>query len=334
MADIRRYPFLRHFRGTATEHVVHVDGGSIRHEGVGLSFWFRPRRAVLSIVPADDRELSLVFHAPTRDFQDVTVQATVTFRFDQPATVARRLDFGIDPETGVALGDPLDQVGQLLTELAQGHALDLLGRLPLADVLVSGIARTRATIAEGLAADERLAASGIAVLDVRVVAIRPEADVERALRTPVREEVQAEADRAGYERRALAVERERAIAENELANEIELAVREERLVEQHGVNDRRRAEEEAAAAEIATTAEAERTRLLAAAQADHARVVGEGEAAAEAARVGALADVDRMVLLALVAREVAGSLPEIGSLAITPDLVTSALAGLAGGRGD
>jgi hypothetical protein len=43
----------------------------------------------------------------------------------------------------------------------------------------------------------------------------------------------------------MAVEKERAIAENELANRIELARREEELVSQAAVNDRRKAESRA-----------------------------------------------------------------------------------------
>ena len=57
--------------------------------------------------------------------------------------------------------------------------------------------------------------------------------------------MQQEADRATFERRAVAVERERAIGENELQTQIELARREEQLVAQRGANARREAEEEA-----------------------------------------------------------------------------------------
>lgn len=60
MADIKRYPLIRHFRGTPTGHVVHRAGGQVRHDGAGLSFWFRPLSAVLSEVPIDDRELPLL----------------------------------------------------------------------------------------------------------------------------------------------------------------------------------------------------------------------------------------------------------------------------------
>lgn len=55
-------------------------------------------------------------------------------------------------------------------------------------------------------------------------------DVEKALGTPAREQLQQDADRATYERRALAVECERAIAENELQNKIELARRRSSLL--------------------------------------------------------------------------------------------------------
>ncbi len=263
MADITRYPLVRHLRGTATVHVQHVRNGKIIHAGTGSSFWFRPLSAVLSEIPVDDRELPLLFHARTADFQDVTVQATLTFRLTDPALAAARIDFSIDPDTGRWRATPLEQVAGLLAETAQQHALDLLAGMALTDALVGGVAAVRAAITAGIADDPRLVATGIAVIGVRVVAIRPEPEVEKALRTPTREQVQQEADRATYERRAVAVERERAISENELQSQIELARREEQLVGQRGTNARRAAEEDAAAGQIATEAEAQRAERLA-----------------------------------------------------------------------
>jgi regulator of protease activity HflC (stomatin/prohibitin superfamily) len=319
MADITRLPFLRHLRGAPTTYVRHVTRGRVRHQGVGLSFWFRPLPAVLSEVPLDDRELPLLFHGRTADFQDVTVQATVTWRVVEPERAAGRLDFGIDPDTGRWRGTPLEQLGGLLTGLAQQHALDLLAGLPLQTAITDGMTLARERLTAGLAADERVTGTGIAVVGVRVVAVRPEPDVERALQTPAREQVQQDADKATFERRALAVERERAIGENELQSQIELAVREERLVAQRGANERRRAEEAA-----------EADRIAAAAQAGRARVIGATEAGAEAARVAVWRELDQATVLALAARDLAGNLPGIGTLNITPDLLTGALARLTG----
>jgi hypothetical protein len=328
MADITRYPLVRHLRGTATVHIEHVRNGKIIHAGTGSSFWFRPLSAVLSEIPVDDRELPLLFHARTADFQDVTVQATLTFRLTDPALAAARIDFSIDPDTGRWRATPLEQVAGLLAETAQQHALDLLAGMALTDALVGGVAAVRTAIAAGIADDPRLVATGIAVIGVRVVAIRPEPEVEKALRTPTREQVQQEADRATYERRAVAVERERAISENELQSQIELARREEQLVGQRGTNARRGAEEDAAAGQIATEAEALRAERLAESRALGVRAVGEAQAAAEAAKLAAYRDLPEAILLGLALKELAGHLPQINSLVLTPDLLAPVLARL------
>jgi regulator of protease activity HflC (stomatin/prohibitin superfamily) len=340
MADITRRLFLRHLRGAPTSWVRHQVRGKVRHEGIGQSFWYRPLSAVLSEVPVNDRELPLLFHARTADFADITVQATVTYRVTEPAVAVQRLDFSVDPRTGDSQARPLDQIATLLSELAQQPALDLLARLSLADAMTLGIAQVREAVSAELAGADRLADTGVSVVSARVVAIRPEPELERALQTPTREAVQANADKATYARRATAVEQERAIAENELQNKIELARREQQLVEQHGANSRRQAELDAAAALVTAQAEAERdqvsanaaaarSQVLAEAQAAGIRVKGLAEGEAETARLAAYRDLPPVVLNTLALRELAGHLPEIGQLTVTPDVLSDLLGRLA-----
>ena len=346
MADITRRFHLRHLRGTSTSWVRYYAHGKLCREGVGQSFWYRPLTAVLSEVPVDDRELPLLFHARTADFADVTVQATVSYRIADPARAAGRLDFSIDANHGAWRAQPLDQIATLLAELAQQPALDLLARMPLAEALTAGTTPVREAVATALASDERLAETGVGVVGARVVAIRPEPEMERALQTPTREALQQDADRATYERRAVAVERERAIAENELQSRIELARRQNQLVEQDGANARRQAEVEATAALIATQGRAERDRVEAAASAEAARLAADAraegtkalllaEADGEAARMAAYRDLPEGVLRMLGLRDIAGGLPQIGQLTVTPDVLTGLLAklGVAGDDG-
>ena len=332
MADITKFWFLRHLRANATAHIRHLNRARLSHDGAGQAFWFRPLNAALSEVPVDDREQPLLFHARTVDFQDVTVQATITYRVADPALAATRIDFGIDPDTGAWRSRPLEQVGGLLTELAQQHALELLGRMTLPQALAEGMAAVRDRITSGLTADQRIADTGLAIIDIRVVAVRAEADVERALQTPTRERVQQDSDKATFERRALAVERERAIAENELQNQIELAKREEQLVTQKGQNERKRATEHAAAKWVEAESKADQQRLLADAEAQATRVVGLAQAETEAARLGAYRDLDNATVLVLALKEIAGNLPNIGTLNLTPDVLTEVLTGLTAGR--
>lgn len=314
MADITTYPGLRHLRGAPTVHIRHVRKGKVIHEGTGLSFWFRPRTAVLSEVPVDDRELPMLFHARTRDYQDVTVQLTITYRCTDPATTTNRIDFSIDPDTGVWRQDPLSQIANTLTESTQQHALKILATLDLEPAMRTGVERVKLQVTENLTAHH----IGLEIIDVRVVAIRPDADMEKALQTTIREKVQQEADKATYERRAMAVERERSISENELQNQIELAKREELLVVQRGMNALKQAEDHARASRIADEAKADGIRKLA-----------EAEAAGEKARLDAYKEVPNQTLYALAAKELAGNLPEIGSITLTPDMIQPLLQRLA-----
>ncbi|MCU8592143.1 SPFH domain-containing protein [Streptomyces sp. A13(2022)] len=332
MADITRRFGWRHLRAAPTAHVRHHRSGQLAHDGAGLSFWFRPLAAALSEVPVDDRELAMTFHARTVDFQDVAVQATVTYRIADPAVAAERLDFSVDPDTGVWRGAPLEQLATLLTESAQQHALEVLARTPLAAALAEGVPAVRERVLQGLREEPRLPATGIEVVAVRVMAVRPEPEVERALRTPARELIQQEADRATYERRAVAVERERAIAENELASRIELARREEQLVEQRGANSLREAQEKAAADAVRVGAEAEQAVRLAQAEAEGARAVGEARAQAQAAWLRVHGDVDVAVLRALTGTRLAENLPRIDSVTVSPDVLTGLLARLGAGQ--
>lgn len=333
MAAITRHPFVNHLRADTTAYVQHLRNGDVKHAGPGLAFWFRPATAALAEVPLDDREQALLFHARTADFQDVTVQATVTYRVTDPALAATRVDFGIDPATGAWNARPLDRLGGLLTELAQQPALEQVGAMTMTEALAGGIAPIRERVTAALADDARLTERGLTVTDVRVVAVRTDPEVERALQTDTRERVQQEADRATYERRAMAVERERAIAENELHNQIELARREEELVVRRGQNERRRATEQAAADRITTEATAEQRRLVADATAATTRLVGQAEADAEAARLAVYRELEQATLIGLALREVAGNLPPITNLTITPDLLTPLLARFAGAGG-
>jgi regulator of protease activity HflC (stomatin/prohibitin superfamily) len=321
MADIRSYPFLAHVRGRPTTYIRHARNGRIGHEGVGRSFWFRPLSAILSEVPVDDRDLPLLFHARTADFQDVVVQLTVTFRLIDPGLASERIDFGVDSKTGLWVSAPLEQLGMLLTDLAQQHTLETVARLTLAEALVEAPRLLRERIETGLAEDGRLQEIGLEVVSLRVGPVRPESDLEKALGTPARELVQQLADRAVFERRALAVESERAIAENELDNQIELARREQELIAQRGENEQRRVEASAAASKVEATAFAEKTRMLGGAEGD-----------AEKARMAAYGEIDHRTLVALALRDLALNLPEIGQLTVTPDMLTAALAQIVSGK--
>jgi regulator of protease activity HflC (stomatin/prohibitin superfamily) len=320
MAEIRRFPWVRHLRSEPTSHVLAYRDGKLTRSGRGLAFWFLPMGAAIAEVPVDDRDQPFVFAGRTRDFQLVTVQGVVTYRIAAPEKVANRVDFAIDLNRGVHRKQPLDQLSTLLTGFAQRIALRHISRLAVRELLTEGLEELQRAIEQGLLGDDSLATMGVEVVTARVYEIKPTAELEKALQTPTRESLQQAADQATFERRALAVEKERAIAENELKNQIELARREEELIAQRGQNERHRVRDDADAKGIDAVAQAERTRVEGEATAGRIRAVENARAEAEKVRLDAYRDLPGEALVGLALQELAGKL-QVEHLNITPDML-------------
>ena len=160
---------------------------------------------------------------------------------------------------------------------------------------------------------------GLEIVSVRVSGITPTPELEKALQAPTRESIQQESDQAVFLRRAMAVEKERAIEENELQNRIELARREEELIAQEGQNGRHRAREEAQAEQIRSEAVAERSRLKSKTKADGIRVVEGARVEADRNRMEVYGQLPAHVMLGLAARELAGNLKRIDRLNLSGD---------------
>ncbi len=328
MAEIRNYPMFRHLRAEPSVHVLRFRRGKLVSSGRGASFWFRPLSTSLAEVPMDDRDIPFLFHGRARDFQDTTVQGVITFRVTDPEKVAKRIDFAIDLRSGSALEQPLEKLAGLLTELAQQYAFGYLAKTDLRHVLAEGAAEIREHISTGLHGEACLSEMGLEVTAVRVSSVKPVAEVEKALQIPVREAIQQEADEAKFRRRAEAVQKERAIQENELQNQIELARREADLINQRGENDKKKATDEAESAKISTVAEAERTSIQARAQADSINTVEEARVRAEQERMDIYRDFPTERLLGLAAQDFAVKLQKIEHLSLTPDMLSHLLSRL------
>jgi len=328
MARISRYPLVSHLRSEASTHVIRYRNGRAARAGQGLAFWFRPLDTAIAEIPLDDQELSFLFHGRSADLQEVVAQGIITYRVTDPDTLASRIDFGIDLATGLHGKTPLDQIAARLTGLAQQHAWAVMASTPLRELVADGVGRLRVQIGAGLAADDGLAGMGLAIASVRVSAVQPSSEVEKALAAPTRERIAADADEAAFARRAAAVDKERAIAENELANRIELARREASLVEQEGANERKKATEIAAASRIAAEGNARTRKIGAEAEAAAIKLVETERNAAEGDRIAVYRDLAPAVLMGLAAREFAGKIETIEHLNLTPDLLSSVLTDL------
>jgi regulator of protease activity HflC (stomatin/prohibitin superfamily) len=312
MAHIKNFGFLAQLRSDATHHVIRYANGRVRRSGRGLSFWFLPQTASLAELPMDDREMTLFVKGRSRDFQALSLQGALTWRVADPERLAERVDFTILLASGELRSEPLEQIQTRIAGLANQAALQYLAHAPVNDLLGAGLEPLRLRLTAALGEDPSLTEMGIAVVAVRLTSLAPSSELERALQAPTYESLQQKADQATFERRALAVDKERAIAENELANKIELARREKSLIAQEAENAGNRAQGLAEAQQI--EAEAEATRI---------RAVEGAKAETEKARLDVYRDLPPAVLYGLAARELAGKLTKIEHVNVTPDLLAA-----------
>jgi regulator of protease activity HflC (stomatin/prohibitin superfamily) len=314
MTTISRFGVVRHLRAEPNQFILHYRSGAVVRRGAGLAYWFMPLNAAIAQLPVEDVETTFVLTERTADYQDVSVQSTLTYRVVDAEAAAARINFTVSLESGAWVEEPLERLASLWSQRARRSARAYLTGVPLVDAVGRGAEVVRAAMDDALRADPEIAAMGLAVVSVQVQRVAPMPDVEKALQTPVREAIQQRADEAVFARRAQAVENERAIKQNELSTEIELARRQEDLIRRAGANRLLDAQQQAEAGLVRATGEADAQRLIAAADAD-----------AEARRVSIWEAAPTRVILGMAAQQLAGKIDSINHLNLTPDMLGATL---------
>ncbi len=345
MASIFKIGPFSHLRADPNEHILHYRRGRLIRQGPGLAYWFNSLSAAIAQVPVEDCETTFMLRERTSDFQEVAVQCTLVYRISNPEAASARLNFTLILNKGVWKERPLERLANYWSQRVQQPARSYLTTVPVVEAVQNGAEKVRQAIRDSLDGDEELIAMGLTVVDVQIIKVAPMADLEKALQTPTREAIQQKADEAVFERRAMAVEKERAIKENELATQIELAKQREHLIEQEGANRLRQVRQEAEAEKTKLEAELDRGEQRAKAEAEQIKVrtAGEAEAKGMLATVEAEADAKRVavwkeapsrVILGLALQGFAEHIQQIQHLNVTPDLLSQALTQFAQDQAD
>ena len=322
MAQIKRYIFINRLRAESSGYIQHFSKGKVMRSGRGLSFWFSPDEASISEIPMDDRELTFMVKGQSADYQDIAVQGILSWRVADAVRLAERVDFSINLRNGALTGQPETQIRSILNGLIGEFSDTYLKKSGVRELLENGLSPLQGAINAGFSSDPTLNQMGLEIVSVRISALTPSPELSRALQAPTFESLQQKADEATFGRRALAVEKERAIAENELSNQVELAARKQELIAREDENARSEAEAMSAAQKIMGDADAEAKIVAAKAEATRIREVEQASADMESARMQAYSSIPPAALYAMAAQEFAGKLEKIDSLTISPDMLS------------
>jgi hypothetical protein len=281
-------------------------------------FYYAPTTTIVS-VPLASTDVPFVFQEQTADFQAVTVQGQFTYRVADPKRLAGLLDFSLDARRAYTSEDPR-KLPERLVHVLQTLTRSIVRRMNLREALASSDAIVGEALKD-LREAETIAALGIEILSLSILAMKPAPETARALEAEAREALMRQADEAIYARRNAAVEQERRIKESELNTEIAVETK------------KRQIRETQMAAEIAV--EEQRAQLIDR-RVENERKDADSRAYALTETIKPIRDLDWKTLMMLAGKnadargmiamafqEMAENAQKIGELNISPDLLTT-----------
>ena len=180
------------------------------------------------------------------------MQGQLTYRITAPETLARLLNFTIDPHTRKYRADDPQKLDQRIINMVQMHTRAELQQLGLEAALHSTDALAQAVLAR-MQAEPSLSRAGGEIVSLFFTSLKATPELAKALEAKSREACNERADQAIYARRAEAVEQERAIKQNELSTAVDLEQRRQELIALQGANTQAQAAFEAEALRIQLT---------------------------------------------------------------------------------
>ena len=324
-----------------TTYLLEYRSGRIVREGLGLSFFYYAPPTSLVAVPVASTDAPFIIEETTADFQAVTIQGQVTFRVGEPRRLAAMLNYTLAPNGQAYASEDPQKLPERVIHLINVLARAELQKLPLREALRASDGLVKAVKAR-LAASEEIAALGLEVLGLSILAIKPTPETARALEAETREKLFRDADEAIYARRNSAVEQERAIKENELNTEIAVENKKRQIRETQMDAERAVQEKEGLLKKEALVANIgleEQRRSLVALAAENAKTEADARAYGVSSTMKALGSADARILQALASagmkpeqliafafQELAERADKIGQLNISPDLLRELLA--------
>jgi regulator of protease activity HflC (stomatin/prohibitin superfamily) len=210
---------IRFIKSQPTVHLLQFRAGKVVREGAGQSFFYYAPTSTLVAIPVASQDRPFILELVTADFQSVTVQGQVTYRIGDPRRTANLMDFSLDSSGQKYVSEDPKRLGDRVAMQVEVIVQQAVQALELKEAL-----RSSAQIARGaqkeLAAQAEMAALGLQILGVSIIAVKPTPDIARALEAEARESNLKAADDAIFSRRMSAVEKERSIRENELDTDI------------------------------------------------------------------------------------------------------------------
>ena len=317
-----------------------INKGKIVRQGQALAFWYFAPSTSFIMVPAGSSPVPFIFEELTADFQTISIQGEIIFNIAAPEKIKEHINFAVSSSSLRYLSDEPQQLSQRIVNILKTITKREVEKLRLKEVIKASDHLQSAMI-NTIASEPYLASLGLAVTNVSILSILPNADTSRALEAETREVILKEADDASYVRRNSSVEPERTIKENELNTEIAIETKKRQIRETQVEAERSIKEKERVLIAEETTfriEQEEENRKFVELSAANAKLEADAKAYSMQAMLKVFEKIDREVLrtlsqtgmkpeqlIAAAFESLASNATKIGELNISPELLGSLL---------
>jgi hypothetical protein len=289
---------FKYYKGDPTNYVLRHRNGKLVQHGVGISFFYLPTITTIATIPLASQESPFIFNETTADFQEVSIQGSLTFHLTDPLELAKKLDFSIVAGTPMYSSEDPQQLVQRVVNAVQAHTRSEVSERSLERALTE-VKDLSKVVYDKVARAPEMARLGIEIEGLHFTAVKATPEMQKALEADFRESLHKRADQAIYDRRKSAVEEERKIRKSEINTEVEVENRRKDLVDM---------------------------------QARNSLTLAEADAEADRMKLSPYGDMPPEALVGLALKEWAANAGAIDNLSITPDLLGKVVSYVSGAR--
>jgi len=279
---------FNYYKGEPNTYVLCHRNGTLMEHGVGINFFYMSQTTSIATIPMASQESQFIFNETTANFQEISIQGSLTYRLTDPLELAKRLDFTVVPKTQLYKSEDPQQLVQRVVNSVQAHTRSEVSQRPLEDAL-GEVKDLASVVFDKVAKAPALTALGSELEGLHFTAVKATPEMQKALEADYRESLHKRADQAIYDRRKSAVDEERKIRESEMNTDVELENRRKDLVDM---------------------------------QAKNSLTLAEAEAKADELKLSPYGELPPQALVGLALKEWASNAGTIENLSITPDLLS------------
>lgn len=333
---------IKYIKVDPTTYLIQFKKGQAKRKGAGLSLWYYAPSTSLVAVPTGTTDLPFIFKETTQDYQEVSVQGQLIYRINDPDKISELMNFTLAQEATsknlAYISEDPEKLNNRIINLVQVKLRIAIEQLELRQAITASQTLV-GNIKSELTKSDVLDSLGIEVIDLSIIAIKPNPETARALEASVREQLLEEADNALYRRRNASIEQERTVKENEFNTELAVEAKQREISEaklkaERALQEERRAikreqlesdiiQEQKRQELVELTTQNERTKADAKAYDIAATMEALSKVDAKVLEAMTMGNLDPQQLLAQAFRELASGADKIGQLNIAPDLLQS-----------